>query len=1152
MTPTPLPPAQPQTDPGELRSPNFQFLAGHHPLMVRYAARAERYLFDDPSTALIKLRQFAELLARQACANVGLATAPADDLVRVLGLLRDRGVATADALDLFHALRKAGNAAAHEGTGTQSDALHHLRMARQLAVWFDRSFRDGKSPYGPFVPPPNPVVTTAALAAELDRLREVAVKQQAEVERHKLSAAGEAEAGRKAAADADRAYADLRAALELAEESEARLEAERKAFEQQLAAVQGVAVRQTSAEVEKVLERARKAAALVEMDEAATRRKIDRQLRDAGWEADTETLRHSLGVRPQKNRNLAVAEWPTAEGPADYVLFIGLTPVAAVEAKKANEDVAGKVGQAKRYSRGFGVDGTLAGPGGPWGDFRLPFCFSANGRPYLRQLETKSGVWFCDVRRPTNLSRALEGWYTPAGLGGLLDADQAAAESKLAAEPTDYLPLRDYQLAAVRAVEAALAAGRRAMLVAMATGTGKTVTCLGMVYRLLKAGRFRRVLVLVDRTSLEQQAFEKFEAVKLEGLKAITEIYDVKRLGDLAPGPDTRLHFGTVQGMVKRILYADDPAAVPPVDAYDCVVVDECHRGYAIDREMSDAELTFRDEADYVSKYRRVLDHFDAVKIGLTATPAQHTEDIFGPPVAQYSYRRAVIDGWLVDHEPPLQIVTKLARDGIKWSPGEVVEYIVPRRDPAEVHKEAAPDTVNVEIDEFHKKVITENYNKVVCEVLAAHIDPSLPGKTIVFCVNDAHADLVVTLLKRAFAAQYGEAEDDAVLKVTGKADRPLKLIKRFQNERLPNVAVTVDLLTTGIDVPAVTNLVFLRRVRSRILYEQMLGRGTRLCEDLDGPGKDKGPFRVFDAVNLYAALLPHSDMRPVVTRPKLSFAQMAAELHALSDAAARAEVYDQFLAKLRAKRRVLESNDGNAEGCETLTGKAPGAFVAHMAALTPEAARDWLAARPGVPELLDLARPEPDRVLISAHADEVVRLGRGYGEGGQRPADYLESFRAFVAANRDAIAALKLVAQRPRDLTRQALKELKVALHEAGYTEAHLQTAWRDTRNEDVAATIIGHVRHVMTGEPLLPYKERVAAAMKTVLAARPWTPPQRKWLERIGKQLETETVVDRQAFDHGQFQAEGGFHRLDKVFNGELEAILGRIVEAIWPVAA
>jgi type I restriction enzyme R subunit len=1149
VLPEPAVPTQPQTP----QSPNFGFLAPHSPLLVRYAVSAERYVFDDPNTALFKLRQFAELLAQEVAAHVGQAVEPNAEFLQVIHRLRDANAASREVIDLFHGLRRAGNAAAHEHAGERSEALHQLRMARQLAVWFHRSFGNAKHPFGPFVPPPDPQAASAALAAELDRLRQEAATQTQQLEQLKTTADEAAARQEQAVADAERAYGELRAALELADETETRLAQERAEFEKRLAEVRAAATVQPPAEVQAVLDRIRAASALVELDEAATRRRIDQQLRDAGWEADSETLRHSLGTRPQKGKNLAIAEWPTKEGPADYVLFLGLTPVAAVEAKKLNTDAAGKIGQAKRYSSGFRPDPDQATAGGPWGEYRLPFCFSTNGRPYLRQLETQSGVWFWDARRATNLSRALEGWYSPAGLEGLLKADQQAADAKLAAEPTDYLPLRDYQFKAVRAVEQAIAAGRRTALVAMATGTGKTVTCLGLIYRLLKAGRFRRILFLVDRTSLEEQAFTKFEAVKLEGLRSVTEIYDVKRLGDLTPDPATRLHFGTVQGMVKRLLYAADPTAIPPVDAYDCVIVDECHRGYTIDRELSDAELTFRDEADYVSKYRRVLDHFDAVKVGLTATPAQHTVEIFGEPLpdAQYTYRQAVIDGWLNDHEPPLQIVTRLAVDGINWQPGEVIEYVVPRRDPTEVHRTTAPDAVNVEIDEFHKRVITQPYNRVVCECLASHIDPSLPGKTIIFCVNDKHADLVVDLLKKAFQEQYGEVEEDAVLKITGQSDKPLRLIKRFQNERLPSVAVTVDLLTTGIDVPEVTNLVFLRRVRSRILYEQMLGRGTRLCPDLFGSKEDKTAFRVFDAVNLYAALLDHTDMRPVVTRPKLSFQTLAAELRTLTDADARAEVFDQFVAKLRAKGRVLASNDENADACRRLTGLEPAAFVHHLAGLSPEDARDWLAARPKVSEFLDLARIEPERVLLSAHADEVIRQERGYGTDGKRPADYLDSFRRYIADHRDTVAAMLVVARRPRDLTRQQLKELKLALDEAGFTETQLQTAWRETRNEDIAATIIGYVRHVLTGEQLRPYKERVAAAMKTILASRPWTVPQRKWLEKIGKQLETETVVDREAFDKGQFQADGGFNRLNKVFNGELEAILGEIVEAIWPMA-
>jgi type I restriction enzyme, R subunit len=173
-------------------------------------------------------------------------------------------------------------------------------------------------------------------------------------------------------------------------------------------------------------------------------------------------------------------------------------------------------------------------------------------------------------------------------------------------------------------------------------------------------------LFLVDRTTLGEQAADKLKDVRLENLQTFPDIYDVKELGDLRPDPDTRLHIATVQGMIKRILYASDDAPPVPVDWYDCVIIDECHRGYTLDQEMSDAELTFRNESDYISRYRRVLDHFDAVRIGLTATPALHTTEIFGAPVFQYTYRQAVIDGWLVDHEPPYRLVTKLADEGIR------------------------------------------------------------------------------------------------------------------------------------------------------------------------------------------------------------------------------------------------------------------------------------------------------------------------------------------------------------------------------------------------------------------------------------------------------------------------------------------------------
>jgi hypothetical protein len=185
-----------------------------------------------------------------------------------------------------------------------------------------------------------------------------------------------------------------------------------------------------------------------------------------------------------------------------------------------------------------------------------------------------------------------------------------------------------------------------------------------------------------------------------------------------------------------------------------------------------------------------VLDHFDAIKIGLTATSAEHTVNIFGRPIFNYSYRQAVIVGWLIDHEPPIRIVTALAEDGITWKKGSTIQTYLPFS--GEIDPVLAPDEVQVEIDEFNRRVLTENSNRVVCAELAKQLDPSLPGKTIIFAATDQHADMVVDLLKRAFAEQYGTVEDDAVRKITSAADKPLKAIRAFKNERLPRIVPQV------------------------------------------------------------------------------------------------------------------------------------------------------------------------------------------------------------------------------------------------------------------------------------------------------------------------------------------------------------------------
>ncbi|NPC74033.1 type I restriction-modification system endonuclease [Corallococcus exiguus] len=1115
---------------------NFAHLETHDKQLVRLGMLAERYFPDDPNTALLKLRQFAELLAQIVATKVGLYASRDEAQYDLLRRLQDQGILPREIAQLFGEVRRAGNAANHAIAGDHRTALAILKLTWQLGLWFHRTFANPDFNSGPFVPPTPPKDESKELRAELATLSKALAEYQA-AHHDATERLASTEAKLRAAKDEQTFWAQL--AIE-AEEAKA-------ALAHKLAADQTQGLAQPKATVAAFVTAASTAASAVELDEADTRKLIDKQLRDVGWTADSGALTYAKGARPEKGKNLAIAEWPTASGPADYILFVGLIPVAAVEAKRKNIDVSGALQQAKRYSRTFKPDEGLVLPGGPWREFQIPFVFSSNGRPYLRQLATRSGTWFCDLRNPENLGRALDRWYTPEGLIALLKRDEGRAHEQLKNEPFNYdFPLRHYQQAAIQAVEAAIGQGHREMLLAMATGTGKTKTCIALIYRMLKAQRFRRVLFLVDRSALGEQAANAFKDTRMESRQTFADVFGIKELDDQQPDSDTAVHIATVQGLVQRVLYPAEGVAPPPVDQYDCIVVDECHRGYLLDRELSDTELGFRSFDDYLSKYRHVLDYFDAVKIGLTATPAFHTTQIFGIPIFNYGYREAVVDGYLVDHEPPVQINTQLSANGIVWRVGEQVAVYDARQNRVDLF--TTPDEIRIDVEDFNRKVITESFNRVVCEYLAGELDPSSRQKTLIFCVNDAHSDLVVDQLKKAFATQYGSVEDDTVLKITGAADKPLQLIRRYKNERNPNVAVTVDLLTTGIDVPEICNLVFLRRVNSRILFDQMLGRATRLSDEIG-----KGAFRVFDAVKIYEALQNVTAMQPVVVNPAISFAQLSRELGEVKSNDERSLVRDQFIAKLQRKKRHL--SDTQMQDFETRAGMPPEAFIRQLRMMALPDIAAWFTQNPDLGEILDrngyAVRPP---TYLSVHEDSLIGTERGYGKA-KKPEDYLKEFSAFIKSRINTIPALVTVLTRPSELTRKQLWELALELDRAGFSEASLSTAWREMTNQDIAARIVGYIRQAAIGDALVPYAQRVDRALQSILASKRWTTPQRQWLQRIAAQTKANLIVDRAALDDSDliFKRDGGgFARLDRVFGGELQQVLEAFNESLWSPAA
>lgn len=1134
-------------------SPNFGFLGTENPKMLRAIVKGERYVFSDPVSALIRIRQFAELLSIEVAAINGIYINKdnGDNFYSVCRELYNRRYLTREIYNIFTNIRKQGNHAVHEAEGTAREALHQLKMAHRLAAWFHKTFMAySKTRVSSFIIPPNPKERSQKFVEELKRLRlEVAEK---EVKMAQLDEKVQSVEQLRQVAEkkAEKAYRELEEALELAEETEEqrqkefqRYQKENEEWQAHLDTMRTQSQKRTVQQTEEVIARSQQAGSFDAMDfsEAETRKIIDQQLREAGWEVDTENLTYKKGVRPTKNKNLAISEYPTASGPADYVLFVGLTPVGVIEAKRKAVDVRGALVQSERYSKNYVVKSDEVLLKGDWGEYKIPLLFAANGRPYHRQFLEKSGIWFQDVRRSINLPKALEGWYTPQGIMDLLKQDHDKAEKFLEQETMDYLGLRYYQQEAIRAVENGISNGKTELLLAMATGTGKTRTALGLIYRLIKAKRFRRILFLVDRTSLGEQAEGVFHDVKLESLQAFSQIYDVKGLNDIEIEADTRLHVATVQGMVRRLLYATEDSKPLPVDQYDCIIVDESHRGYNLDKEMSDSEVEFRSAVDYISKYRRVLDHFDAVQIGLTATPALHTKEIFGIPVYEYSYRKAVIDGYLIDHEPPILIHTELNQKGIQFLAGEKVEEYQART--GEIISYEMPDDVDIEVDGFNTKVRTESFNRTVCQFLAKEIDPDLPGKTLIFCANDSHADMVERLLQEEYQAFYENQKLPKKMfqKLTGKTDRHNNAIRVFKNEKLPKFVTTVDLLTTGIDVPEITNLVFLRRVRSRILYEQMLGRATRRCDEID-----KEVFYIYDAVGLYEALKDYSTMKPVVQKVRFNFSQLSKELHKLQNATFAQEVVDEFLAKFHRIKGRLTSEA--LEGFQILTKSSPEEFISTLQSQDLEQIKTVLNDTHQVAEFLDNLKPKNKRgQLISNEEDSFMGTSRGYGKG-QKPDDYLEGFKDFIQNSGNQIPALMVVTQRPRELTRQQLKELELILANNGYSEKELRAAWQDKTNQDIAASIIGFIRQQALGIELLPYEERVQKALKKIMFSHNWTRSQKGWLQKIGQQLLKEIVVDKDSFNKGRFKAKGGFKQFNKIFEGKLETLLLELQAAVW----
>lgn len=1075
---------------------NFEFLDRYWPVLAQLGANAENYLYSDPNACIYKLGLFSERLVQEILVFEKIQEPDTDNThANRIRLLKRAGLLPREIDDTLYLLRKTRNSAVHTGADSVEEAKTLLSMAHHLSVWFMETYGDWGFIASKFVLP----------------VEEKQPDFQAVI------------------AEQEQKIAELSKLL-----SEVKTAASDKTTKERVKHSENVS-------------------AMIHWNEAQTRCLIDEQLRKSGWEADTMTLRYSRGTRPMKGRNLVISEWPTnsafyKNGYADYAFFIGEKLVALMDAKKISEDVASTIDvQVKDYAMHIKEE-HLHYTLGKWGEYHVPFLMASNGRSYLEQLRTKSGIWFLDARSSSNQSYPVRNWFSPDDLLEKLqkNVDEAntalqVSDDSFMTDPTG-LNLRDYQIRAINKAIDAIVQGKTTALLAMATGTGKTRTVLGLIYKMLESKRFQRILFLVDRVSLGEQAMDTFKDVKLKDLMTLDKIYELKSIDDHEINLETKVSVSTVQGLLRRTILTDEPDLTP--GTFDLIIVDEAHRGYILDREMTNEEILYDNQEDFMSKYKQVIEYFDAAKIGLTATPALHTTEIFGEPVFTYSYREAVIDGWLVDHDPPYNINTEFIKNNVKFKQGETIAQYDPNTNEL-INGAVLQDELDFDVSDFNRKIILPDHTRTVLEEVSSYLNPESDEKTLIFAVNDAHADQIVDTLRDIYKP-YG-ISNDAIMKITGKTaggnkKKILQVIKQFKNNQYPNIAVTVDLLTTGVDVPKICNLVFMRKINSRILFEQMLGRATRLCPEIG-----KTHFNIFDAVRVYEDLDSTSNMKSVSVHKTMK--ELLEDL-ARPSAESKQPIKDRIIAKLQRKHSSLTKAQ-MYEVAEHLDGMDLKAYAKKLKSCTEDGFISQCAKDREFLIWVDSLKGLKHGQYYSDREDTLLETTRGYGNT-EKPEDYLESFRKYVNENKDEIEAIRIACTKPSSLTKKQLKELKLALDKEQFTESNLNEATSAVTNQHIVADIITYVRQAVLNTPVWNHDDRVKLAFEKLIATNHFNKMQLDLLEKIKTYMLHESILNTETFEAPVFKMEGGFVRFNKKFAGKLPDIIRELNTYIYEGAA
>ena len=887
--------------------------------------------------------------------------------------------------------------------------------------------------------------------------------------------------------------------------------------------------------------------------EQRARVRIDGQLAAAGWVV--QDLRElDLFAGP----GVAVREVVMApgHGRVDYLLYVDRRVVGVIEAKPEGTSLSGVEWQSAMYATGLPEQHRRRAH---VHDGRLPFVLEASG----------SETHLTNGLDPEPRARRFVGFPQPQTLARWLRDTEARPEAPTWRGRVQSLPplpdagLRPAQRIAIAGIEASLAGGRHdRSLVQMATGAGKTFTAVSECYRLLKHGGMRRILFLVDRTNLGEQTKGEFESfVTPDDGRKFTELYPTAMLTSSGMAESTSVVISTIQRVHavlngRTVTEDDDPgtdgwvpdapvevpynAALPP-EAFDLVIVDECHRSiYGL--------------------WRGVLEYFDAHLLGLTATPVKQTFGFFRQNlVSEYTFAESVVDGVNVDFDV-YRIETEITANGATVEAGSTVP-VMDRR--TRVHRyQQLEDDYSYTGAQLDRAVTTPAQLRLVLETFRDRLFHEIfPGrsevpKTLVFCKDDDHAEQVVTLAREVF----GRGNDFAV-KITYNASRPRDLIKAFRTSPVMRVAVTVDMIATGTDIKPLECVLFLRDVRSATYFEQMKGRGARTIDATtfqavtpDAAAKDR--FVVVDAVGVTehdfvdAAPLQRDPSVPlskllqkaaalVITPEEVStLASRLARLDQQLDDDERAELATVAGRSLRSiTRQLLEAVDPDRVAA-ALAG-VPAETSQEVVDALVETAVEPLAANPELRQRILEIRRSHDLVVDDLSVDTLLRA-----EGvidPDRARSVVDSWSDYLREHRDEISALQVLfdAAPTGRVSYEQLRELadRIKRPPYGWTPDLLWSAYESlevgrVRHADrhTVTDLVRLVRFALGQEDdLVPYADLVAERYGAWLlqqeqAGALFTAEQRWWLDRIADTVAESAGVTADDLDAAPFTERGG----------------------------